>query len=158
MNAHHVIPGNAAFKQSKALHKWIAETVTVKKVFSPDVLKPGMKIGHSYQGKFNNPLWDADPTLQIVQDVSQTKGGKPKVTELTSTSGGQVNGKVEFDINDAFNGIWLPGNDAVYDWSKHPDMHQEYAPTRGVWAGQLGEPTAHAEAPRQTQPGSCSPA
>jgi hypothetical protein len=105
-NAHHLIPGNASFAKCKAILKWMAKTVKIKKVtYTSREIDEGVF-----------PQDSDEPGVTVTKTVSKTKTGKKEVSVIEAQ--GQVYGKIDYDLNVASNGVWLPSNNAVYRWKK----------------------------------------
>jgi hypothetical protein len=131
MNAHHVIPGNAALAMSTPVMKWLAGTTTVRKVFYDNAIKMKVKkikaSGRDAKRaalvaeKYPDYVVHGDPDQKV---IFSTTAGRAGIARTKTVSENLVTGQVDFDINDAKNGEWLPSNNAVVGWS---DMSTEKA-------------------------------
>ena len=116
-NAHHLIPGNASLAKCQAILKWMAKTVKIKKVRYKSV--EGEEEVET--GTFTEPT-DV-PGVTVTKTVSKTKTGKKEETIIEAQ--GQVYGKIDYDLNVASNGVWLPSNNAVYRWKKRVSAYMK---------------------------------
>lgn len=131
MNAHHVIPGNAALAMSTSILKWIAGTTTVKKVFYDNAIK--MKVAKvkvsARDARRAALVAEKYPDYVVLGDPNQkvifsARAGRAGISREKTVDENLVTGQVDFDINNAKNGEWLPSNNAVVGWS---DMSTETA-------------------------------
>ena len=126
--AHHAIPGIEAFSRVPGLHKWMAQTVdiyvndindeelknspvgTEKKEFPGDDIK-------------ENELGEDQEYLLKVTHIKKSgpNKGDSAIRKVKRTINGKVYGRVEYDLNNGCNGVWLPGNGAFHSgfWTKY---------------------------------------
>jgi hypothetical protein len=115
MNAHHVIPGNASLAKVPALQRWMAGTVIFEKKYYVKTKSTKGKGAHS----FLTSIIPGTPSQKIAFKLDPIKGGaNTRVTRLCTVLANLVTGKVDYDVNDALNGEWLPSNNAVCEWAK----------------------------------------
>ena len=124
MNAHHVIPGNAALANCPSIMQWMAGTTTIKKVFYDNAIKMKVrKIKASAQDaeratlvakKYPDHVVLGDPDLKVMFSTRAKRSG---ISRTKTVAKNLVTGQVDFDINNAKNGEWLPSNNAVVGWS-----------------------------------------
>lgn len=117
-NAHHIIPGNASLAKATALLEWFADKVVIKRVRYKKA-KGTETLG--------SETWITAEGVSVTKVLSKTKGGNIK-EEKTSEVAGKVTGKVDYDVNANYNGIWLPSNNAIYKWKNtSQDFKRQYA-------------------------------
>lgn len=130
-NAHHVIPGNASFAKVEDLHRWLAWEVKVEKRWFKE-LKPRRKAtGTRRYGT------TADGTEhRLVRLVDERTKSGAWMRDIKTTSGNQVYGIANYDINCEANGLWLPSNNAIENWSSMtPQFQRAYAKRAMVGSG-----------------------
>jgi hypothetical protein len=125
MNAHHVIPGNASIGKCPEVMQWMAGTTKIKKVFYKDEIKMKVKKVHPSKQDAERARIVAEmhpdhtvygsPDMEVVFSTKKRRSG---VTRTKTVSENLVTGRIDFDINDAKNGEWLPSNNAVVGWAK----------------------------------------
>lgn len=123
LNAHHILPGNASVAKCPEIRKWMAgKTVFKKKFYDSEISRKVKKVESGKRDatranlvakKYETKLV-GDPETEIA--FSTIPGRKPVVRENTVNSQ-HVTGTVDFDVNHTRNGIWLPSNNAIADWS-----------------------------------------
>lgn len=135
MNAHHVLPGNAALAKCPPILQWMAGTTVVKKVFYDKKINMAVKKVHASKRdkrraqlvaqNYPNETLVGDPEMKVVFS------SKPKRTGITRTKTVDkklVTGHIDFEVNDAKNGEWLPSNNAVVGWaSLTAEMAQDFS-------------------------------
>jgi hypothetical protein len=124
MNAHHVLPGNASIGNCPEVMQWMAGTTKIKKVFYDNAIK--MKVRQVHPSKqdaerarlvaqsYPNQTVYGAPDMEIVYSTKMRRSG---LSRTKTVSENLVTGQIDFDINNAKNGEWLPGNNAVVGWS-----------------------------------------
>ena len=117
-NAHHVIPGNASFAKCSALLEWLSGTVKIKKVrYSKQKGKP--QLG-------SETITDKEGA-RVTRVLSLTPSGTLK-EEIIKEVPGKVTGSVDYNLNGGYNGVWLPSNNAIYNWKgTDKDFKKDYA-------------------------------
>lgn len=119
-NAHHIVPGNASFAKCQALQKWFAGKVTVTKKY---YLKPAVVNNSQASGKFVTTVNPGPPDQSVSYLLSPSStGATTRVTRESTVEENLVTDKVDFDINDRRNGVWLPSNNAVKGWSAAKEL------------------------------------
>ncbi len=124
-NAHHVIPGNAAFAKAYDLRKWLSGKNVVKKIFYDKAINEEVR-KHPVarrEAKRRKLVEEKYPAKVIVGPpdavVTYRTVAKRKAIHRENTIDEKhVTGAVDFDINSQKNGIWLPSNNAIADWEK----------------------------------------
>ena len=121
-NAHHVIPGNASLGRCQQILEWMAGTTSIDKVFYDKVIQAKVRNVHASKraatekaliaAKHPDRVLYGDPDMTIVY---RAKGKGIHRAKKVSTN--KVTGQIDYDVNDAKNGIWLPSNNAVDGWA-----------------------------------------
>jgi len=125
LNAHHIIPGNASLAECPEILKWFAGTVYVTKKFHDKKLEkevaciPAAKQHATFEKKvlekYKNEELYGDAEMSVVYSVNE---GSKAIFRKKVVSENHVFGKVEYDVNDLRNGIWLPSSNAIAGWAE----------------------------------------
>lgn len=123
LNAHHVLPGNASLAACPSILQWMAGTTTVKKVFYDKAITLAVRKVSPAQrdtrraslvkAKYADHVLQGDPDMKV---VFSTRPRRASVTRTKTVDQKLVKGQIDFDVNGAMNGEWLPSNNAVVDW------------------------------------------
>lgn len=130
-NAHHLIPGNASLKRATELLKWMGETVVFTTIRYETISKSYEEYYNYFLPANSNRLEfeSEEPGVEERTWYSRSKGGKndnndddntkyvSKSIRIKKITGGYVTGKVDYNINAAENGIFLPSNTGIRNWS-----------------------------------------
>jgi hypothetical protein len=113
LNAHHIIPGNASFREVPDLHQYMAATV---EVYSCRYRKLRH---HAKAANFSKSSTQVvgRARVTVLSSAKLAKPGMEKREKLVTTTCAGRKGKVVYDINEQANGIWLPSNFAIANWS-----------------------------------------
>lgn len=94
------------------MHEWLADEVSVKKVrYSKDEIEKPGKIETTVN----------ENVTTVCKLVYITESGSGRKETIKTTAGNKVYSKVDYDINCASNGVWLPSSNAISGWGNLPD-------------------------------------
>ncbi|CAD5373178.1 hypothetical protein RA210_U30090 [Rubrivivax sp. A210] len=113
LNAHHIIPGNASFREVPELHQYMAATV---EVYSCRYRKLRHHAKAARFKKVHTHRVGA-ARVTVTSRAAPSRTGLEKREKLVTTTCAGRKGKVNYDINEAANGVWLPSNYAIANWS-----------------------------------------
>jgi hypothetical protein len=121
-NAHHIIPGNASLGRCPEILEWMAGTASIDKVFYNKTIQARVRRVRASRraaaaqamiaARYPNEVLYGDPDMRILYSA-RGKG----IHRAKEVSTNKVTGTIDYDVNDAKNGIWLPSNNAVDGWA-----------------------------------------
>lgn len=138
-NGHHIIPGNESLKKVPTLLKWMATNISIKKhIATHEGMPEGTKVGSHYNklkndGSIKYTQGTTKNSDSAIESTTFERAKNGKIKEIFNTAApytrnnAKITGRIKWELNSVQNGIWLPSNNAVADWTEHPEIQKKFA-------------------------------